>query len=106
MVHRDGETLGGTPVFNRVVLTAMVTNASGEDGYVNQALIDRYVRFAHGEVGLVVVEARPAPRRRQCVPGRRGQGVPDGARATAVVSTGKIPTPSHAEAMLQGAGRT
>jgi 2,4-dienoyl-CoA reductase-like NADH-dependent reductase (Old Yellow Enzyme family) len=42
---------------NRVVLTAMVTRLSGDDGYVNQAIIDRYVRFASGEAGLIVVEA-------------------------------------------------
>lgn len=35
----------------------MVTRLSGEDGFVNQDIIDRYVRFAKGEAGLVVVEA-------------------------------------------------
>jgi 2,4-dienoyl-CoA reductase-like NADH-dependent reductase (Old Yellow Enzyme family) len=42
---------------NRLVLPAMVTRLSGEDGLVNQAITDRYVRFAMGEVGLIVVEA-------------------------------------------------
>jgi 2,4-dienoyl-CoA reductase-like NADH-dependent reductase (Old Yellow Enzyme family) len=42
---------------NRVLLTAMVTRLSGEDGLVNQAIVDRYVRFARGEPGLIVVEA-------------------------------------------------
>ncbi len=42
---------------NRVVVTAMVTRLSGEDGLVNQAITDRYVRFAKGEAGLIVVEA-------------------------------------------------
>ena len=42
---------------NRTVLTAMVTRLSGEDGYVNQDISDRYVRFARGEPGLIVVEA-------------------------------------------------
>jgi 2,4-dienoyl-CoA reductase-like NADH-dependent reductase (Old Yellow Enzyme family) len=42
---------------NRVVLTAMVTRLSAEDGLVNQPIIDRYVRFAKGGAGLIVVEA-------------------------------------------------
>jgi dimethylglycine catabolism A len=42
---------------NRIVLTAMVTRLSGEDGFVNQDIHDRYIRFAHGEPGLIVVEA-------------------------------------------------
>lgn len=42
---------------NRIVLPAMVTRLSGEDGYVNQDITDRYVRFAQGEPGLIVVEA-------------------------------------------------
>ena len=42
---------------NRLVLPAMVTRLSGEDGFVNQDITDRYVRFAKGEVGLIVVEA-------------------------------------------------
>ncbi|MBM3601219.1 MAG: NADH:flavin oxidoreductase [Alphaproteobacteria bacterium] len=42
---------------NRVVVPAMVTRLSGEDGFVNEAVIDRYVRYARGGVGLIVVEA-------------------------------------------------
>ncbi len=42
---------------NRLVVPAMVTRLSGEDGLVNEAITDRYVRFAKGEVGLIVVEA-------------------------------------------------
>lgn len=42
---------------NRIVLTAMVTRLSGEDGFVNQDIHDRYIRFAQGEPGLIVVEA-------------------------------------------------
>jgi len=42
---------------NRIVVPAMVTRLSGEDGYVNQGIIDRYVRYAQGHVGLIVVEA-------------------------------------------------
>ncbi len=42
---------------NRILVTAMVTRLSGEDGFVNQDIVDRYVRFAKGEAGLIVVEA-------------------------------------------------
>lgn len=42
---------------NRFVVPAMVTRLSGEDGFVNQDIADRYVRFAQGEIGLIVVEA-------------------------------------------------
>lgn len=42
---------------NRIVLPAMVTRLSDEDGRVNQHIRDRYVRFAKGEPGLIVVEA-------------------------------------------------
>jgi len=42
---------------NRVVLPAMVTRLSGEDGFVNRAIRDRYVRHARGEPGLMVLEA-------------------------------------------------
>ncbi len=44
-------------IANRVLVPAMVTRLSGEDGYVNQAIIDRYIRYAEGHVGLIVVEA-------------------------------------------------
>jgi 2,4-dienoyl-CoA reductase-like NADH-dependent reductase (Old Yellow Enzyme family) len=42
---------------NRIMVPAMVTRLSGEDGFVNQPIIDRYVRYAQGGVGLIVVEA-------------------------------------------------
>ncbi len=47
----------GLTLPNRIVLTAMVTRLSGEDGHVSQDVIDRYTRFARGEAGLIVVEA-------------------------------------------------
>ncbi|MDP2618809.1 MAG: hypothetical protein Q8P46_01305 [Hyphomicrobiales bacterium] len=49
--------INGMKVSNRVVVPAMVTRLSGEDGHVNQDIIDRYVRYAKGEIGLIVVEA-------------------------------------------------
>jgi 2,4-dienoyl-CoA reductase-like NADH-dependent reductase (Old Yellow Enzyme family) len=42
---------------NRIVLPAMVTRLSGEDGVVNEDIRQRYVRYAKGGAGLVVVEA-------------------------------------------------
>ncbi|MCA3264251.1 MAG: NADH:flavin oxidoreductase [Telmatospirillum sp.] len=42
---------------NRVLVPAMVTRLSGEDGYVNEGIVERYVRYAQGHVGLIVVEA-------------------------------------------------
>lgn len=50
-------TLRSMTLANRIVLPAMVTRLSGEDGFVNQAIHDRYLRYAQGEVGLIVVEA-------------------------------------------------
>jgi 2,4-dienoyl-CoA reductase-like NADH-dependent reductase (Old Yellow Enzyme family) len=50
-------TLNGLELPNRIVLTAMVTRLSGEDGFVNQDIRDRYLRFARGEPGLIVLEA-------------------------------------------------
>ena len=49
--------INGMKIPNRLVLTAMVTRLSGEDGFVNQDIRDRYMRFAKGEVGLIVLEA-------------------------------------------------
>ena len=49
--------IGGMSLPSRIVLPAMVTRLSGEDGYVNDDIRDRYLRFAHGEPGLIVVEA-------------------------------------------------
>jgi len=49
--------VGGLTLPNRVLLPAMVTRLSGEDGRVNADILDRYVRYAKGEPGLIVVEA-------------------------------------------------
>ncbi len=49
--------INGMRLANRLVLTAMVTRLSGEDGLVNDDVRARYLRFAKGEVGLIVVEA-------------------------------------------------
>src|SRR3974390_803779 len=49
--------IGSMRLPNRVMVPAMVTRLSGEDGFVNQDITDRYVRYAQGEVGLIVVEA-------------------------------------------------
>ncbi len=49
--------LNGMVLTNRIVLTAMVTRLSGEDGFVNKDIRDRYLRFARGEAGLIVLEA-------------------------------------------------
>ncbi len=48
---------GGVVLPNRIVLPAMVTRLSGEDGFVNDAIRARYTRFAKGGAGLVVLEA-------------------------------------------------
>jgi 2,4-dienoyl-CoA reductase-like NADH-dependent reductase (Old Yellow Enzyme family) len=50
-------SLGPVTLASRVVLPAMVTRLSGEDGHVNQDILSRYARFAVGEPGLIVVEA-------------------------------------------------
>jgi 2,4-dienoyl-CoA reductase-like NADH-dependent reductase (Old Yellow Enzyme family) len=42
---------------NRIVLPAMVTRLSGEDGVVNGDIRARYVRFAKGGAGMIVIEA-------------------------------------------------
>lgn len=49
--------INGMVLPNRIVLTAMVTRLSGEDGHVNRDIEDRYLRFARGEPGLIVIEA-------------------------------------------------
>ncbi|MBZ0217615.1 MAG: hypothetical protein K8F25_13735 [Fimbriimonadaceae bacterium] len=49
--------INGMKVPNRIMVPAMVTRLSGSDGFVNQEITDRYVRYAEGEVGLIVVEA-------------------------------------------------
>lgn len=53
----ESTEINGMTLANKMVLTAMVTRLSGTDGFVNQDVIDRYMRFAAGEVGLMVVEA-------------------------------------------------
>ncbi|TAK47823.1 MAG: NADH:flavin oxidoreductase [Xanthobacteraceae bacterium] len=50
-------TINGMKVPNRIMVPAMVTRLSGEDGHVTKEISDRYVRYAAGEVGLIVVEA-------------------------------------------------
>jgi 2,4-dienoyl-CoA reductase-like NADH-dependent reductase (Old Yellow Enzyme family) len=42
---------------NRIVLPAMVTRLSGEDGLVNDDIRARYVRYAKGGAGMIVLEA-------------------------------------------------
>ena len=49
--------IGSMVIPNRIMVPAMVTRLSGEDGFVNQAISDRYAGYAAGGVGLVVVEA-------------------------------------------------
>jgi 2,4-dienoyl-CoA reductase-like NADH-dependent reductase (Old Yellow Enzyme family) len=49
--------VGGMIIPNRVMVPAMVTRLSGEDGLVNKDISDRYVRYAQGGAGLVVIEA-------------------------------------------------
>jgi 2,4-dienoyl-CoA reductase-like NADH-dependent reductase (Old Yellow Enzyme family) len=49
--------LRGVHLENRIVLPAMVTRLSAEDGLVNDDILDRYVRYAKGEPGLMVLEA-------------------------------------------------
>ena len=49
--------INGMVIPNRILVPAMVTRLSGEDGLINQDIIDRYVRYAEGQVGLIVVEA-------------------------------------------------
>jgi len=49
--------VGGMVLANRIMVPAMVTRLSDEGGLVNKDIIDRYVRNAQGEVGLIVVEA-------------------------------------------------
>ena len=49
--------VGGMLIPNRVMVPAMVTRLSGEDGLVNKDITDRYVRYAQGGAGLIVIEA-------------------------------------------------
>jgi dimethylglycine catabolism A len=49
--------VGPFEVVNRFAVPAMVTRLSGDDGYVNDDIVERYQRFAEGGAGLIVVEA-------------------------------------------------
>jgi 2,4-dienoyl-CoA reductase-like NADH-dependent reductase (Old Yellow Enzyme family) len=49
--------VAGMRIPNRVMVPAMVTRLSGEDGLVNRDITDRYVRYAQGGAGLIVIEA-------------------------------------------------
>ncbi len=49
--------LGRLTLPNRIVVTAMVTRLSAADGQVNDAIVERYRRFAEGGSGLIVMEA-------------------------------------------------
>ena len=49
--------IGSMTLENRVVLPAMVTRLAGEDGTVNDEIRARYLRFARGKPGLIVIEA-------------------------------------------------
>lgn len=47
----------GMTLPNRIMVPAMVTRLAPEEGYVNQDISDRYVRYAQGGAGIIVVEA-------------------------------------------------
>lgn len=49
--------INGMVIPNRVMVPAMVTHLCKEDGLVTPDTIDRYVRYAKGGSGLIVVEA-------------------------------------------------
>ena len=49
--------INGMVIPNRVMVPAMVTRLSGVDGHVNDDIVQRYVRYAEGGIGLIVVEA-------------------------------------------------
>ena len=53
----DPLKIGGMTIPNRIMVPAMVTHLCKEDGVVTQDTIDRYVRYAAGGAGLIVVEA-------------------------------------------------
>lgn len=53
----DPLNINGMVIPNRILVPAMVTRLSGEDGLVNPDIVDRYVRYAEGGVGLIVIEA-------------------------------------------------
>jgi 2,4-dienoyl-CoA reductase-like NADH-dependent reductase (Old Yellow Enzyme family) len=47
----------GMRIPNRIMVPAMVTHLCGQDGFVTDETIARYVRYARGGTGLIVVEA-------------------------------------------------
>lgn len=47
----------GMTLPNRVIVPAMVTRLADEEGWVTEDIVGRYVRYAQGRVGLIVVEA-------------------------------------------------
>jgi 2,4-dienoyl-CoA reductase-like NADH-dependent reductase (Old Yellow Enzyme family) len=49
--------IGAMTIPNRVMVPAMVTHLCKEDGVVTEDTISRYVRYARGGAGLIVVEA-------------------------------------------------
>ncbi len=53
----DPLDINGMVIPNRIYVPAMVTRLSGSSGFVNQDITDRYVRYAEGGSGLIVVEA-------------------------------------------------
>ncbi len=57
MVLFEPLQLGSIQIPNRFAVPAMVTRLSGDDGFVNDGIIERYRRFAEGGAGLIVVEA-------------------------------------------------
>ncbi len=57
MVLFEPLQLGSVEIPNRFAVPAMVTRLCGEDGFVNNDIIERYRRFAEGGAGLIVVEA-------------------------------------------------
>lgn len=57
MISSEPLQLGPVQIPNRIAVPAMVTRLSGEDGRVNDAIVERYRRFSEGGAGMVVVEA-------------------------------------------------
>ncbi len=49
--------LGPVTIANRFAVPAMVTRLCGDDGFVNDDIVERYRRFSEGGAGLIVVEA-------------------------------------------------
>lgn len=49
--------INGMVVPNRIMVPAMVTRLAKEDGFVTRDIHDRYVRYAEGETGLIIIEA-------------------------------------------------